>query len=278
MTGGDIGEFLRSRRAAVSPEDAGFAVSGRRRVPGLRREEVALLANVSVDYYNRIERGQLAGVSDQVLEAIAGALRLDEFERRHLLDLVDQGRAGILVSQRTRSTTVLRPSVRAMVEQTRGVPCFVQNSIVDILAINPLMLELYRSDTPNAGSTANYPRELFLNRASKDSWWDWDQRAWETTAMLRYAVGRYPVDEDLNALIADLNEQSPEFRQLWASHEVSFSRSGTKLIRHPVVGDVEVDYEAMELGGDEGLLLFVYSASPGSAGRAALDRLEAAIE
>jgi hypothetical protein len=262
-----VREFLSSRRARLSPQDAGLpAYGGNRRVKGLRREEVALLAGVSVDYYVRMERGDLGGVSASVLDALASALQLDEAERDHLFALA-RG-AGPRKSPRRPVARTVRPVIQQVLDAITGAPAWVRNGRHDILAMNALARALYAPVlvSPVAGATqrrtANTTRFLFLDSAARDFFIDYDVVAGDAAAALRLEAGHHPRDEELIALIGELSDGSELFRQRWASHDVKFHRSGRKRLRHPAVGELDLSFEAMELPSEPGLRLNVYTADP----------------
>jgi transcriptional regulator with XRE-family HTH domain len=249
----DIAEFLASRRAKVTPEQVGLPSYGPRRVPGLRREEVASLAGVSVDYYKRLERGNVNGVSDIVLEALARALQLDEAERAHLFDLV---RASSPIAPRRRRAVPqrVRPVVQRILD-SMGTPALVRNARVDYLAANPLGRALYAPLFESREQPANSARFTFLDPAAHDFYADWERVAKDLVAHLRSEAGRNPYDRGLS----DLN--------------VRFHQTGVKRLRHPVVGDLDLTYEVMELSADAGLTMAVYSAEPGSRSEEGLNLL-----
>jgi len=269
----EVREFLATRRARITPEAAGLTVyGGNRRVPGLRREEVAMLAGVSVDYYTRLERGNLAGVSESVLEALVRALRLDEAERDHLFDLARAANA----SSRTRPRAVrlrVRPSVQFTLDAITGAPAFVRNGRMDILATNQLGLALYSQMFSDAARPANHSRFIFLDPRAVDFYPDWNLAANNNVAMLRTESGRNPYDKGLADLIGELSMRSDEFRVRWAAHNVRRHYSGNKHFHHPVIGDIELMFEAMELAEDPGLTLTVYPAEPGSKAEESLSLL-----
>lgn len=266
-------DFLATRRARITPDKAGLpAYGGNRRVPGLRREEVAMLAGVSVDYYTRLERGNLGGVSEEVLEALAEALQLDEAEHRHLFDLARSANASGAARKRARRTPapVLRPAVQRILDSMTGAPAFVRNGRLDVLGTNALGRALYSPlyDSPEriAQRPVNSARFNFLDpEAARAFWGDQAARfARDGVAILRAEAGRNPYDSALTALVGELSTRSEEFRRLWASHDVRLHRTGTKVFYHPVVGRLELDYEALELPVDAGLQINVYTALPGS--------------
>lgn len=267
----EIKEFLASRRARITPQQAAIPVYGRnRRVEGLRREEVALLAGVGVDYYVRMERGNLRGVSEQVLDALARALQLDEAERAHLFDLARAANAGPAARRRTGGQRV-RPSVQRILDVV-GAPAWVRNARHDLLAANRLGYALYSELVSDPISPPNNARFVFLNPRSKEFFVDWERAADDIVAMLRSEAGRNPYDKALTDLIGELSTRSETFRTRWAAHDVRFHRSGRKQLRHPVVGDLDLSFEAMELPGED-LTMLVYTAEPGSPSQEALDLL-----
>jgi transcriptional regulator with XRE-family HTH domain len=267
----DIAEFLTSRRARITPEQAGLPTYGRRRVPGLRREEVASLAGVSIDYYKRLERGNVSGVSDSVLEALARALQLDDAERAHLFDLARAANP-TAAPRRRRPAQRVRPVVQRILD-TMGTPALVRNQRVDYLAANQLGRALYAPLFESREQPANSARFTFLDPAAVDFYPDWERVANDLVAHLRSEAGRNPYDRGLSDLVGELSTRSDEFRTRWAAHNVRFHRTGTKSLHHPVVGDLELSYETMELSADAGLNLTVYTAEAGSASQDALNIL-----
>jgi transcriptional regulator with XRE-family HTH domain len=241
-------EFLSSRRAQVTPEQAGLPVyGGNRRVMGLRREEVAYLAGVSADYYIRLERGNLHGVSGQVLDALARALQLDDAERAHLFDLARAANASPTGRGRAGNQRV-RPSVQRILDVV-AAPAWVRNARHDLLAANRLGYALYSELLTDPVSPPNNARYVFLNPRSQEFFVDWERAADDIVAMLRSEAGRNPYDKALSDLIGELSTRSETFRQRWAAHNVRFHRTGRKRLRHPVVGDLDLSFEAMELPG-----------------------------
>jgi transcriptional regulator with XRE-family HTH domain len=272
-TKSEIREFLTSRRAKITPEQAGLPVyGGSRRVPGLRREEVSLLAGVSVDYYTRLERGNMNGVSEIVLEALARALQLDEAERAHLFDLARA--AGPMARTRRRSAPKqVRPSVRRILDAMTDAPALVQNGRLDILAANRLGRALYSELYLDPTRPVNHARFTFLDPRAHDFYPDWDRAANDGVALLRAEAGRYPYDRGLTDLVGELSTRSEEFRVLWAAHNVRFHQTGAKRFHHPVVGDLSLTFEMLELTADPGLNLLAYSAEPASRSEEALNLL-----
>jgi hypothetical protein len=267
----DIAEFLTSRRAKITPEQAGLPTYGPRRVPGLRREEVASLAGVSVEYYKRLERGNASGVSDQVLEALADALRLDDAERAHLHHLARA--VNPVAPKRRRSTQQqIRPVVQRILD-AMTTPAIVRNSRVDYIGANALGRALYAPIFDSREQPANSARFTFLDPAAQDFYGDWERTAKDLVAHLRSEAGRSPYDKNLSDLVGELATRSPEFRTWWAAHNVRYHQTGTKRLHHPVVGDLELSYEVMELPADSGLNISVYSAEPRSRSHEALDLL-----
>lgn len=258
----EVREFLSSRRARITPQEAGLpAYGGNRRVPGLRREEVAMLAGVSVDYYVRLERGNLAGASESVLDALASTLKLDDAERQHLFDLARA--SGPTRPRRARATSAVRPAVQQVLDAIDS-PAWVRNGRHDILATNRMGRALYAPVFDDPRRPVNTTRFAYLNPAARVFWRDYDQIANDAAAMLRMEVGSNPHDPELIALVGELSMQSELFRQRWASRDVMFHRSGRKRLHHPVVGDLDLDYESMELPSEPGLVLNVYTAAAGS--------------
>jgi transcriptional regulator with XRE-family HTH domain len=270
----EIREFLTTRRAKLTPDRAGLPTFGRhRRVTGLRREEVALLAGISVEYYTRLERGTARGVSDDVLDAVSRALQLDEAERSHLLDLVRTANAE-RPPRRAASPQRVRASVQRVVDALTGIPAFVHNGRLDILYANPLATALYSEQFRDPVRPPNSARFLFLDPHARTFYLEWETVAHDVVAALRGEAGRNPYDRALTDLIGLLSTRSDEFRVLWAGHDVRFHRSGTKRFHHPLVGDLTLAYEALELPADIGLTMVTYSGEPGSATEAALLELE----
>jgi transcriptional regulator with XRE-family HTH domain len=259
----EIREFLSSRRARITPEQAGLpAYGGNRRVKGLRREEVAMLAGVSIDYYVRMERGNLSGASESVLDALARALRLDEAERDHLFALARAAGAGR--GRRRVPPTSVRPAVQQVLDAISDAPAWVRNGRHDIVAMNRLARALYAAILADPRRPANTARFVYLDPAAREFFIDWEQVANDAAAMLRLEAGRTPHDPALIKLVGELSTQSEIFRQRWASHDVQFHRSGNKRLRHPIVGQLDLNFESMELPSEPGLTLNVYTAAPDS--------------
>jgi len=270
--GKEMRDFLVSRRARITPEQAGLpAYGGNRRVAGLRREEVALLAGVSIDYYTRLERGRAAGVSDSVLESIARALQLDEAERAHLFDLA---RAAAVPAApqapRRAAAQQVRPSVRRILDSMGMTPAYVRNARLDILAANQLGRALFAPILTSPAQPANTARFLFLDPAAREFYPDWERQAQDVVAVLRTEAGHNPHDKPLSNLIGELSTRSENFRTWWAAHNVRFHRTGIKRFRHPAVGDLTLTFEALDLAADSGLRISAYTAEPGTPSEDAL--------
>jgi transcriptional regulator with XRE-family HTH domain len=268
----DIRDFLITRRARIRPEEAGLpAYGGNRRVPGLRREEVAMLAGVSVDYYTRLERGNARGASDSVLEALASALRLDEAERAHLFDLVHKTTSVRAPRRATRSQ--VRPPVQRILDSMTTSPAYLRDGHLDILAANQLGQALFAPIFDSPARPANPARFMFLDARSAEFYLDWESIARDTVALLRSLAGHNPDDKALTGLIGELSTRSDTFRQLWAAHNVRFHRSGIKRFHHPVVGDLTLTFEALDQAADDGLRISAYTAEPGTPSHDALNLL-----
>jgi transcriptional regulator with XRE-family HTH domain len=266
-------EFLRSRRGRITPEQAGLPTfGGSRRVPGLRREEVALLAGVSVDYYTRLERGNATGASDSVLAALARALQLDEAERTHLFDLAGAQRR-TPPRRRRQAKQQVRPAVQRILDAMSAVPAYLRNGRGDILAANRLGYALFSELFGDSRRPVNTARFVFLDPRAPAFFPDWDRVANEVVAALHSEAGRDPHDRDLSNLVGELSTQSETFRTLWAVHNVHAHDSGVKRVHHPLVGELTLTYETMELAANPGLTIAVYTAEPGSKSEEALNLL-----
>jgi transcriptional regulator with XRE-family HTH domain len=267
-----IRDFLASRRAKITPEQAGLPVYGtNRRVTGLRREEVAMLAGISVEYYTRLERGNTQGVSDDVLEGIARALQLDEAERAHLFDLVRATNTTAAPRRRPAQERV-RQSVQQILDSINA-PAYVRNERLDILAANRIGEAMYAPVFEFPSRPVNVARFLFLSPAASEFFADWDTIAHDAVGILRAAAGRDRYDKRLTDLIGELSTRSDEFRVRWAAHNVKLHRTGIKRFHHPLVGPLTLTYEALELAADPGQRLNVYTAEPGSPSQQALELL-----
>jgi transcriptional regulator with XRE-family HTH domain len=258
----EVREFLVSRRARITPQQAGLTAYGaNRRVKGLRREEVALLAGVSVDYYTRLERGSLAGASESVLDALARALQLDDAERAHLFDLARTA-PGSGAARRRPGSSRVRPGVQRVLDAIGGAPAWIRNGRADILAANALGRALYAPVFDDPARPANTARFTFLSPQARDFYRDWDRTARDMVAVLRAAAGRDPYDKALSDLVGELSTRSEAFRSMWAAHDVLFHCTRRKNLHHPVAGDLDLTYEAFELPAEPGLTMVVYTAEP----------------
>ncbi|MFC4013371.1 helix-turn-helix transcriptional regulator [Nonomuraea purpurea] len=265
----EIRDFLASRRARITPQQVGLAPGVRRRVPGLRREEVAVLAGVSTDWYTRLEKGHISGVSTDVLNAVARALQLDDAERAHLFDLARAADA-----RPRRPVRKVRPGLQRMLDAMTDAPAIIRNGRMDIVAANRLGRAMYwpvfhaslsSADQGQARSRpANIARFQFLDPAGPGFFPDWDSAADVTVALLRTEAGRDPYNKELTQLIGELSTRSDDFRGRWAQHNVRLHHTGTKTFHHPAIGDLTLDYESMDLHADPGLNLTVYTAAPGT--------------
>jgi len=274
----DIREFLISRRERLTPQDVGLPdFGGRRRVKGLRREEVALLAGVSTEYYVRLERGNGTGVSEAVLNGISRALRLDEAEHAHLHDLIRAANQGVEPARRRGPSRPqqVRPNVQQLIDTMRDVPVFVQNGRLDAVATNRLGAALFSEMFLMPQRPANAARFTFLDARAQTFYRDWAGNARQIVALLRAEAGRAPHDRILTDLVGELATRSDPFRTLWASHDVRLHRTGSKNVHHPVVGDLDLTFEAMDLTSEPGLQLLAFSAAPGSPSHDGLQLLAA---
>lgn len=258
----DIRDFLASRRARIGPDQVGLpAGGGRRRVPGLRREEVAVLAGVSTEWYTRLEKGHISGVSEDVLEAVARALQLDEAERAYLFDLARAARPRSRVPRRRKQPEV-RPRVQWMLDSMTSSAAFVRNGRMDILAINALGRALYSPMFVDKRRPANITRYQFLDPSAHDYFPDWDGAVNVTVALLRAEVGRDPHNKDLRELVGELSTLSDEFRARWAAHNVRIHHAGKKQFNHAEVGLLDLVYHSLDLAADDNwvLDLTIYTA------------------
>ncbi|MFD9001553.1 helix-turn-helix transcriptional regulator [Streptomyces sp. NPDC059582] len=272
----ELGEFLRSCRGRLDPADAGMPKTARRRVPGLRREELAQLAGVSVDYYTRLEQGRSRTASPEILESLAVALRLDDTEHAHLFDLAN--RRPLQPRQSTPSPAEhVTPAVRRLLATLDAAycPAFVLGRRTDVVAANLLSRALIADFDAMPANERNQTRFLFLDPAAVELYADWETVAADTAAMLRMDAGRHPEDRQLAELVGELAVRSERFRAHWAERRVHERTEGTKGYHHPVVGDLTVTYQALALPGDGDQTLFIYSTEPGSASETALRLLAA---
>jgi transcriptional regulator with XRE-family HTH domain len=270
----EIHEFLTSRRARITPEQAGLRTfgNGPRRVPGLRREEVASLAGVSIAYYTKLERGDASGVSETVLDALARALQLDDVERSHLFDLVRAQHPVLRSRRRSRAPQMVRPGVQRLLNRI-DAPAYVRNTRMDVLAANKLGEALYSEMFANPRRPPNSARFCFLDPRAQTFFVDWDKAADDSVAVLHAEAGRNPHDQELTSLIGELSTQSEEFRVRWARHDVRYHDTGLKRLQHPLVGDLELTFEVMTLAADPDLVMFAFTAETGSKSEEALNLL-----
>jgi transcriptional regulator with XRE-family HTH domain len=258
---GDLGDFLRSRRARIQPEEVGLPSHGRRRVPGLRREEVAQLAGVSVDYYIRLEQGRGPSVSDAVLDAVARVLRLDETEHAYLRTVARPGKD----TKRARHPAGprVRPGVQLLLDGMGTTPAFVLGRRMDVLAWNALG-DAVNGFSALAPAERNVPRQVFLDPAAEDFYPDWAAVAAQTVANLRIDAGHHPDDPRMAALIGELSLKSADFRRLWADHEVKECAYGVKRIQHPVAGLLTLPYETLTVPTAPDQTVVAYTPERGS--------------
>jgi len=261
----EVRDFLTTRRAKLTPDRAGVPLYGqRRRVPGLRREEVAQLAGLSTDYYTRLEKGNLRGASDSVLEAIGRALQLDDAERAHLFDLARAARAGAREPRRRPRPERVRPSIQHLLDSMTTAVAVVSNGRLDVVAVNPLGGAFFTSLLDAPDRPANLARFCFLDPRAEEFYPDWEAIADATVAILRTEAGRDPHNRALTDLVGELATRSDAFRTRWAAHDVRLHLTGAKRFHHPVVGDLDLVFNTMALPADPGLTLAVYTAEPGS--------------
>ena len=269
----EVREFLMSRRAKLTPEAAGFPGGANRRVPGLRRTEVATLAGVSVEYYAKLERGAISGASASVLDSVSRALQLDDTERAHLLDLA-RGADGVPASGRARRRSTRpaapRPSLEWALAAITDAVAFVRDTRQNLLATNELGRAFYSPVIGEGGRTPNLARFQFLDPAARDFYPDWDLFAAMCVDIMRAEAGRDPHDKGLQDLVGELSTQSETFRTLWAAHNVRTHGSGTKRFHHPVVGELILAYEELAITAEPGHIMMVYSAEPGTSSAEAL--------
>jgi transcriptional regulator with XRE-family HTH domain len=263
----EVREFLTSRRAKITPEQAGMAQFRQRRVPGLRRSEVAALAGVSVEYYAKLERGSLGGASAGVLDALARALQLDDAERRHLFHLA-QAADGTTAAMRPRRSTskpwTLKPAVQWALDAITAGPAIIGNERSDLVAANHLGRALYADLYADPTRPPNFARFTFLDTAARRFFPDWDLAADMSVANLRTAAGQDPHDRDLHDLVGELSTRSDDFRRRWGSHDVRTHGTGEKHYHHRVVGDLALSYLSSDLRGEPGLSMTIYAAEPAS--------------
>ncbi|MBO1334732.1 helix-turn-helix domain-containing protein [Streptomyces sp. VRA16 Mangrove soil] len=259
----ELSEFLRTRRARLQPQDVGLPSAGRhRRVPGLRREELAQLAGVSVAYYTRLEQGNGRNVSSEVLDAIARALQLTDAEHAHLVQLArpTQTRRKAPAPRRQQ----VRPALRHLLDSMEGVPAYIGGARSDILAWNRMAAALFGDWGKMPPAERNWARLTFLNPDYRELFRNWESKASDMVSYLRLYAGRNPEDPELSALVGELSVKSEQFRKLWATHDVKEKGHGVKRMRHPLVGELTLSYETLHLPDDDGQFLSVYHAEPGS--------------
>ena len=263
----EVRQFLVSRRARVTPDQVGLPSGSNRRVPGLRRSEVAALAGLSVEYYAKLERGALAGASAGVLAAIARALQLNEAERAHLFDLARAADGTTALARPTRRPSKqwrTRPNLQWALDAVTGGPAFVRNGRMDLLAANQLARAFYADVYADPRRPPNLARFTFLDPNALRFYPDWDLAADICVAILRTEAGRDPRDKELHDLVGELSTRSDEFRTRWGAHDVRHHGTGTKRFHHGLVGDLELAYEGLEMVAEPGLTLTIYTAEPGS--------------
>src|SRR5258708_3587627 len=252
----ELGEFLRTRRAKISPHQAGLTPAPTvRRVPGLRREEVAQLAGVSVDYYVRLERGRNVNVSEAVLDAIARTLQLTSDERSHLFAVARPART----RPRPMPPQRVRPGLYRILETLTEAPALVIGRRTDILAANRLARALYPAFDALPRRERNVTRFTFLDENARTLYDDWEGIARTSVAALHLYAGQHPHDPQLAELIGELSLRDPDFRTWWADHDIQRRTYGTKRFHHPLVGDLTLDYEALDVAGDPDQTLGIYT-------------------
>jgi transcriptional regulator with XRE-family HTH domain len=268
----EISQFLRTRRAKISPERVGLSSVGHRRVAGLRREEVAVVAGVSVEYYKRIERGALAGVSPEVLGAIARALQLDEAESAHLFNLA-RAAARTRWAHPPRTVQRVRPGIQRILDAFGSSPASVHNERLDVIATNRIGRAFQSEILDSDIARGNVARFTFLDPRSHHFYGDWEQAADQLIGVLRGHLGRYPGESGSTYLVGELSTQSRAFSSRWAAYNVKYHHTGRKQINHPIVGALELDYDTIEFPSDPGLTLMTYFAEPDSPTAERLDLL-----
>ncbi|RKT06542.1 transcriptional regulator with XRE-family HTH domain [Streptomyces sp. 3211.6] len=258
----ELGDFLRTCRARLRPEDVGLPDYGRRRrVPGLRREELAQLAGVSVAYYTRLEQGHGHNVSAEVLDAVARALRLGDTETAHLNHLASPR---IRRGGRSRRPQQVRPELRTLLDAMEGVPAYLVGRRQDVIGWNRLAAAVFGDFGAHPPAERNLVRLVFLDPATAELYADWECRACEVVSNLRLYAGQHPDDEQLTALVGELSVKNEEFRRLWAAHTVADKTHGVKQLRHPLVGELELSFETLTLPDDPAQFLVTFHAAPGS--------------
>ena len=269
----DVQKFLTALRGRISPEQAGLTVfGGERRVPGLRREEVAQLAGVSTAYYTRMERGDLSGVSESVLFALVRALQLNEAEAAHLFNL-SRSATGPRRGPRARPEVRVSPLVAQLLDTMADVPAVAMNRVTTTAGSNTLGRALFPHLFPDNGTPINSARYLFLDERAQQFYVEWEISAREAVSALRLLAGQDPTDRELTALVGELATRSSDFRTWWGGHSVRTHNTGTKRINHPVVGEITLSYETLLLPSSSGIVIATYLAKPGSSSADALDML-----
>ncbi|KFZ77055.1 XRE family transcriptional regulator [Amycolatopsis sp. MJM2582] len=271
----DLRDFLMTRRAKIAPDQVGLVSGRRRRVPGLRREEVAMLAGVSTEYYVQIERGQVAGVSDEILHSIATALQLDDVETTHLFDLARAAtkHAGKRPGRVRSSRQTVPEGLQTLLDSMVTAPAIVQNGHLDIVAANALGRALYSEVFDRTTGTPNLARFIFLDDRADETFPDWEKAADDSVALLHVEAARAPYSKDVTGLVGALATRSEPFRTRWAEHDVVAHRRGTKTFHHQAVGDLTLRFEGLDVLGSAGLTLIGYTAEPGSPSQEALQLL-----
>ena len=269
----DVQQFLTALRGRISPEKAGITIfGGERRVPGLRREEVAQLAAISTAYYTRMERGDLAGVSDSVLFALVRALQLNEAETSHLFDLA-RAAGGSVRERRAKPETHITPNMAQLLDTMRDVPVLAMNRVASVVGSNALGRALFPDLFPEGKPALNSARYLFLDERSKTFYTDWENSAREAVSALRLLAGQDPTDKALVGLIGELATRSDDFRTWWGGHTVRTHTTGIKRINHPIVGEMSLTFQTLTLPPSSGIVLTTYLAETGTASGDALDLL-----
>jgi len=274
-TPNDVQQFLTALRARMTPEKAGLTTfGGERRVPGLRREEVAQLAGVSTAYYTRMERGDLGGVSESVLYALVRALQLNDAESAHLFDLARAATpSGARRAPRAKPETRVSPLVAQLLDTMRDVPVVAMNRVTTVAGSNALGRALFPHFFTEGGTPVNSARYLFLDERAKTFYADWETSAREAVSALRLLAGQDPTDRALMALVGELATRSTDFRTWWGGHTVRTHNTGIKRINHPIVGAMTLSYETLLLPSSSGIVVATYLAEPGSSSADALDML-----
>ncbi len=272
----DIRHFLTTRRARLTPKQAGLPdFGGRRQVSGLRRSEVAQLAAISVEYYTRLERGNVGGVSEEILDSLAAALQLDDVERAHLAALVRAANAPHHGADRDGGTSHVRGSLQQILDAMTGAAAFVRNAHLDVLATNRLARALYEEALDTDDQPPNLARFVFLDPRARRFYRDWRGIAHDAVGSLRTEAARTPGNTDLADLIDELATRSDEFAMRWDAHDVEYYRSGRQRFHHPAVGDLDLDYDALEIPADPGLAIVTYTLAPTAAYADVFRRLQA---